>query len=209
MSLRLRFAALALLAAASGCPADDTIAPDGGSTELRIEWTGQPASIPGEVSTTATLERAVFRLDDPRVVGDAGSMELDRETLEWARGIVPAPDVLAGAAPGLYSRLLFEVKGDDDEYSYELIGTARVGSTTRPFTIRDRDDLSVSLEFSILLRAGDTARLPVRIDLDRLVEAVDFAQAPVEDGRFLVEDGLQLDAVRAVLRGAFALQGEP
>lgn len=217
MSLPLRFAVLALLgAAAAGCPGDPGTGPDaadGGTTELRIEWIGLPASLPGAVSSTATLERAKFRPDDLRVVGDAGPIELDRETLEWASGIVPTPDVPAGAPPGLYSRLLFELEGDDDgggdEYAYELVGTARVGSTTRPFTIRDRGELELSLDFSIMLRAGSGARIPVRVDLGKLVEAVDFAQVPVVDGQFLVEDGPPLAAVRAVVRDAFGIQGGP
>ena len=216
MSPPLRFAVLALLgAAAAGCPGDPTAgpdAPDGGTTELRIEWAGRPEALPAAVASTATLERAVFRLDDLRVVGDAGPIDLDHETLAWSSGIVPTPDVPAGAPPGLYSRLLFKLDGDDDgsdEYAYELVGTARVGTTTRPFTIRDRGELSVSLEFSIMLPAGATARIPVLVELDKLVEAVDFAQAPIDDGQFLVEGGPALDAVRAKLREAFVIRGEP
>jgi hypothetical protein len=165
------------------------------------------------VASEATLERAVFRTHDLRVVGDAGPIELDRKSLEWARGIVPAPDIPAGAPTGLYSRLLFELEGDDDgggeEYAYELVGTARVGATTRPFTIRDAGEVELSLEFSIMLRAGEAARIPVRVELDKLVEAVDFAQVPVIDGRFLVESGAQLAAVRDKAREAFSIQGEP
>jgi len=67
----------------------------------------------------------------------------------------------------------------------------------------------VSLEFSIMLPAGATARIPVLVELDKLVEAVDFAQAPIDDGQFLVEGGPPLDAVRAKLREAFAIRGEP
>jgi hypothetical protein len=211
MSLRLRIASLALLAAAAGCPADDTTTPDAGGTELRVEWTGQPQSLPAAVSSDATLDRAVLQTHDLRAVGDAGPIDLDRETLEWARGIAPTPDVVEGAPPGLYSRLLFELEGDDDTegYAYELVGTVRVGSTTRPFTIRDRNDLSLSIDFSIMLRAGAGARVPVRVELDKLVEAVDFTQVPVVDGRYLVEDGAQLSAVRDRLRGAFGVHGEP
>lgn len=212
MSSCRRFAVLALLgAAATGCPADPgTTDADGGTTGLRVEWAGKPEALPSQVSSEVTLERAVFRTHDLRVVGDAGPIELDRKSLEWTRGIVPAPDVPPGAPTGLYSRLLFDLEGDDDgaEYAYELVGTARVGSTTRPFTIRDRGELAVSLDFSIMLRAGEDARIPVRVELDKLVEAVDFAQAPVDDGRFLVEGGAQLAAVRDKLREAFGVGGE-
>jgi hypothetical protein len=215
MSPRHRIALLALLgAAATGCPGEPPGPPDAdaGATGLRVEWAGRPEVLPAQVSSEVTLDRAVFRTHELRVVGDAGPIGLDRETLEWARGIVPAPDVPAGAPTGLYSRLLFELEGDDDggeEYAYELVGTARVGSTMRPFTIRDAGELEVMLEFSIMLRAGEGARIPVRVELDKLVEAVDFAQAPVDDGRFLVEGGAQLAAVRAKLREAFGVHGEP
>jgi hypothetical protein len=212
MSLCRRIAVLALLGAATGCPADPGPPdPDAGGTGLRVEWAGRPEVLPAQLSPEVTLERAVFRPHELRVVGDAGPIGLGRKTLEWARGIVPAPDVPAGAPTGLYSRLLFELEGGEDgaEYAYELVGTARVGSTTRPFTIRDRGELGVSLEFSIMLRAGEDARIPVRVELDKLVEAVDFAQAPVDDGRFLVETGTPLAAVRAALRDAFGVHGEP
>ena len=212
MSLRLRFAALAVLGLAAGCPTDDIGLPDGGgSTQLRVEWTGQPATLPSPLTNAITLERAVFYPQDLRVVGDAGPISFDRRSLEWARDVSPTADVVPGAPPGLYSRLLFDLEGGktDTPYAYELTGTARVGTTTRPFTIRDPGDLEISIELSTMLRAGETARIPIRADLDKLVEVVDFALADVEDGQFLVEDGVQLAAVRDKLREAFAVHGEP
>jgi hypothetical protein len=205
----VRIAAAALLAATAGCPADDTALPDGGGTdggtELRVEWTGRPAALPAALSSDLTLERAMLRTEDLRVVGDASTLELRREELEWERDAAPAPDVVAGAPPGLYSRLLFEVEGEGDEYSYELSGMVRVGTTTRPFLIRDREELAISLDFSIMLKAGASARIPVRVELDKLVEAVDFAQVPVQGGTYLVEDGAQLASVRDKLRQAFSV----
>ncbi len=118
------------------------------------------APIPSEPSSNVTIDRVVIRQDDLRVVGDAGSLDLDRDRLEWSRGIVPTELPVMGALPGLYSRLLFELNGneDGDEYAYEITGTVKIGNAFQPFTIRDTADLSLSLELAVTLPAGAAPR---------------------------------------------------
>ena len=212
MRARLRIALIAVLAmAATGCPADDTTTPpDGSGGALSITWESQPAVIPSEPSSDATIERAVFLQDGLRVVGDAGTFDLDRDELEWSRGIVPTALPVMGASPGLYSRLRFGLDGDeeDGDYAYEITGTVKVSTAFQPFTIRDTEDLALSLDFSIMLPVGGSATIPVRIAIDKIVDAVDFAQVPMEDGRYLVDTASpQISAVRAAVTAAFGVFG--
>jgi hypothetical protein len=212
---QLRIAALAAVAmAAAGCSPDAPPAPpiDGGpiGQGLSISWESRPATFPGSPSADLTIERAVFHQDELRVVRDAGPIDLELDELVWERGVAPAALPVMGALPGLYSRLLFELEGDDDdrdrEYAYEITGTVRVNGTFRPFTIRDTGDLSLSLDFSITLPPGGTARIPVRIEIDEIVTAVDFSQVQIQDNRYIVEKGnSQLTNVRAAVRGSFGV----
>jgi hypothetical protein len=213
----LPLAVLAVVtAAAAGCEIGDTAPPpvdgSGGGGGLSIEWSSRPTVIPSEPSSNITIERAVFRQGDLRIVGEAGSFDLERDKLEWARGIVPTALPVAAALPGLYARLLFELDGEDDgeevEYAYEITGTVKVSDTFRPFTIRDTSDAALMLEFSITLPAGAGATIPVRIEIDKIAEAVDFQTVQMEDGRYLVEKSSpQISAVRAAVRAAFGVHG--
>src|SRR5262245_6080764 len=123
---------VAIAGVVTGCGVGGTITPpdDDGGGGLSIVWIGRPDMIASEPSSDITIERAVFRQDDLRVVGDAGTFGLDRDVLEWSRGIVPAELPVTGALPGLYARFLFALDGDDDldpkVYSYEITGTAKV-----------------------------------------------------------------------------------
>ncbi len=212
----LRIALVAALAvAAAGCPVERPPVPpvDSGGGEgngLIITWQSQPGVIPSEPTANTTIERVAFELHDLRLVGDAGTLELDRDELEWSRGITPTALPVTGAVPGLYSRLLFELEGDDDpgdeEYAYEITGTVKVNASFEPFTIRDTGELNLTLDFSVMLAVGGDAAIPVRVDIDKIVGAVDFSQVQKEDGRYLVENGSpQLSAVRTAVRGAFAV----
>ena len=214
----LRIALLAVLATATGCPGDPPVTPptDGAitdsssSTGLTITWQSRPDVIPSQPSSDVTIERAAFHQEELRVIGDAGTFLLDREQLEWSRDLVPAALPVAGALPGLYSQLLFELEGDleDDEYAYEIIGTVKVGASFQPFTIRDTVDLMFTLNFSIMLPQGGGATIPVRIEVDKIVDAVDFTLFSPQGGRYLVENGHpQIGAVRTAVRNAIGVHG--
>lgn len=214
MRASLRFAIVAVLGmAAAACPGPPPDPPpadgsgSGGESGLFIEWQSQPQAIPGPVSAGVTIERADFRLDDLRVISDSTPIEIDLKKLSWSRDAVPGTLAVMGASPGLYSRLRFKLEGKDEEeekeYAYEITGTADVNGTVLPFSIRDTDELSFSLDFSILLMAGARATIPVRVEIDKVIQAADFASAPVVDGTCLVEDS---SAVRDAARAAFGVQ---
>jgi len=213
--LRIIFA-VAVVTAATGCfvgedppPGDDD--GGGGGGGLTIEWNGHPGTIPSEPSSDITIDRAVFHLDDLRLVGDAGPIDLDRDQLEWSRGVVPTALPVMGALPGLYSRLLFELDGSDDgevEYAYEITGTVKVNDTFRPYTVRDTGDLALSLDFSIMLPAGGAATIPVRIEIDKIINVINFSQVSQQDGRYLVDNSSpQISNLRAAVPAAFGVSG--
>jgi len=224
MSALLRYATVVATAiAAGGChigndapPVDAPGAGDdgggsGGRTGLIVQWNSRPSTIPSGPASNATIDRVVIRQDDLRVVGDAGSLELDRDRLEWSRGIAPTALPVTGALPGLYSRLLFELDGSEgamEEYAYEITGTVKIGNAFQPFTIRDTADLSLSLELSVTLPAGGSAVIPVRIEIDKVVGVVSFSQVPKQDGRYLLDESSpQISNVRAAVRAAFSING--
>jgi hypothetical protein len=219
MGVLLRIAVVVAAAiAAGGCPAGDENPPidapgdgGGGGNGLTLQWNSRPSTIPSGPSSNVTIDRVVFRQDDLRVVGDAGSLELDRDRLEWSRGIAPTELPVTGALPGLYSRLLFELEGSEDgnlAYAYEITGTVKINNMFQPFTIRDTAELSLSLELSVTLPAGGSATIPVRIEIDRIVDVVSFSQVPRQDGRYLVDESSpQISSVRAAVRAAFSING--
>lgn len=209
----IRIAIVAAVAiAATGCKVGDTGTPPdgGGGGGLSVVWNGQPTTIPSEPSSDMTIDRAVFHLDGLRVVGDAGTFPLDRDKLEWSRGIVPTAVLVTGASPGLYSRLLFGLEGDTEDgktqYAYEITGTVKVNGSFQPFTVHDTAELNVMLDFSIMLPAGGIATIPVRLEIDKMVSIVNFSSVPMQDGRYLVEStSPQISAVRAAVKSAVGI----
>ncbi len=126
--------------------------------------------------------------------------------LLWATGEVP-PDLEFPDAPtGLYARMSLELDRGTGTYAYELTGSADIRGVIEPFTVRDRDQLAVSFEYEIALPPGAAARIPVRIELDSVVRALDFEAAPVVGGRRVIETGdAQMPVVRTELAKAFGV----
>jgi hypothetical protein len=206
---RLAIAAL-LGMGLTACPAEPPVPPpDGGGGEeggLSIVWEGRPPALPAEVSGDLTIDRVTFRLDDLRVVGDGGSIDIDLKDLAWSSAGAPGPVPVLDASPGRYSRLAFELDGDDEgelAYAFEIEGKVKVNNVTSPFTIHDTSDLALSLECTIELEVGKPAQLRVRVDLGKLAEVVDFGSLTPTNGRYVVEDGSELDKVRDEAKKAF------
>ena len=186
----------------------------GGITGLSIEWRGQPAALPGQISADLTITRAVFLLDDLRLVSDGGQLDLQLDRLEWAAGVVPPTLTVEGPSPGLYSRLLFGLEGDDEtspvQYGYEIAGSVLVNGNTRQFLIRDHGELALMLQFSLTLSAGQTMVIPVRFELDKIVGVVNFEQASSSNERYTIDNNNnsgQLAAVRTAVRAAIGITG--
>jgi hypothetical protein len=171
---------------------------DAAPAGLTIEWESRPENIPGAGPSDSFISAAELRLADLRVVGDAGPLALGAVTLAWAAEVSPAERVVDDAPSGLYSRCLFDLS------SYEISGTVEVDDVEHPFTIRDTTPIAVSFAYSIMLPPGGQAEIPVRVAIGRLVGAVEFAQVPLQDGRYVIEPGSpQLERVRDELDEVF------
>ncbi|MGN6108116.1 MAG: hypothetical protein ACTHU0_23615 [Kofleriaceae bacterium] len=207
--------ALGALAFATGCPADDTTVPADAATDaaatsgLTIHWECRP-DLPGRATSEATVDRAVFRLRNVRTVSDSGTTSAppasNQLSLEWGAGVAPRPLELTDAPAGLYSRLLFDLDGGYAEYAYEISGTVEINNAFYQFVIREREVTPLYLDFALALPPGGNGAIEVRIEVDKLVKAVEFSQVPPFNSVLVIEDGNpQLDAVRYELRNAIEI----
>jgi hypothetical protein len=173
---------------------------------LQVTWSARPEVIPGRSDSDLSIERAVFRTRDLRVIGDATPAALPRFALEWAAGVNPAPRVFPDAQLGTYSRLLFSLDPGGDTFAYEISGKVEVEDVLYPFVIRDRQPVPIALDFVITLAPGESAVIPVRVEIDKLASRVEFEHVVPTAGQLIVEDGnSELAGVRSELAQAFGV----
>ena len=191
--------------ALTGCPGPDDDRPDagadGGNTGLVVTWSSQP-EIPGTVKDLLTVTRAVFWIEDLRVVSDAGTLALaTAATVAWEDDRTPAPIEIADPPAALYSRLLLELDRGAGPSAYELEGTV----DGIPYLIRDPEPLALSDEFRRPL--PPRLALEVEIRVGELVDDLEFDEVPLVAGRHVLEAGdPQLASVRARLAEAFRIR---
>lgn len=175
---------------------------------LRVRWGAVPA-LPGPVSTSIEVTQASFRVLRLQVIGDAsgGAATTARQLeLAWA-GLSgdPPPTVFPQAPAGLYSQVAFDLDAQQG-MAYEISGVARIGGGLEPFHIVDTEELEISVDgFAVMLEPGNTAEIPIVLDLARALSRVNFTQLPVIEGvRELDESGAQIEQLREDLAVAFA-----
>lgn len=209
---------IALLVALSGCPGtvpgDDT-GMDGStpSAALHVNWSPRPQDVPGNANPNISIDRATFGIDSLRVVGDAGpTTSLDNIKLEWDQNGGPEPITFKNAAPGLYSRMewLLDTQNqmareNNPVYVFEIVGEAKIGGNDEPYRLRDSTALSIAFDVRADLAPPDDATITVRVDLIRIVTAVDFSMLPVTSGERLLDHGdPQMEAIRKKVGEAFS-----
>ena len=198
----------------AGCPADDVGGPDAAtSAGVELRWVTRPATVPGTVDSDLDLTSATLHLRNLRLVGDAGAGDprttLANVDLIWRAGAAPSPVAFPDAPPGLYARLLSDLDRGAAPFAFELTGTVATDDDERePFAIRDTAPLAIDADFAIDAAPGVRTAIVVRVELDAVVEGLDFEAAPVVDGVRLIGPGdPQLTAVRDKLDDAIGVHG--
>jgi hypothetical protein len=181
------------------------------SSGVFVEWRAKPA-LPGQVTDRITVTDVTFQLDHLQVLGDNTTVTdtrtiHSRYLLGWSGTGKPAQEQFPDAPIGLYSKISFLMtNGNLGENTYEIHGTWRDPTNViKPFEIRDRALVVVSLDCSATLPVGGSANLAIRVDLSNALNGIDFTMLENEDGGLELKDGPQLIDFRTRLRDAFKL----
>jgi hypothetical protein len=186
---------------------DGTLGPSG----LIVEWSSSPSMWP---STTngIKLEKAQFYLGSLRVIGDSAPGD-ERTTVQdvemvWEGSTRPSAFEFKGAPTGLYSQIaiLFDRQssgsGSDDNYIIE--GEVNVNGTDFEFRVKDDRPLQFNVTIDEMVRPGEMATIPLRINFSAALESVDWDMITPDDGKLKLEDGdTQMSAFRTKLTQSF------
>jgi len=212
---------IVLLVGLAGCPgpapSDDApvdMAPPQSAT-LHVTWNPRPDVLPGDVNSSISVDRVTFGIDSLRVVGDAGPGDprtsIDHLKLEWDSSDKPDAITFDNAPPGLYSRMewLLDTRNllreDDPIYVFEIVGDVDISGSDEKFRLRETAQLPISFDIQADLLPPNDATIDVRVDVERIVTAVDFESLPKVDGERLLDHGdPQMPAIRAKVVEAFS-----
>jgi hypothetical protein len=153
-----------------------------------------------------TIDSVLFRIDDFRVIGDAGSDDprTSRDSFEvtWSDSDQPAPIVFADAPTGLYSKVTIQADGHILDNSYEISGTVRIADITHEFEIHDRNQMTANIDINTMLEPGGGANVPLRLRFDDALGVIDFTTLREDDGKLQLDT---LDAQMATFRTKLAM----
>ena len=209
-----------MLVGLAGCPgpAPNT---DGGadtppqSASLHVTWNPLPDVIPGSAGSNITITDAEFGVESLRVVGDAGPGDprtfVQNLDLNWDADDKPDPITFANAPPGLYSRMEWllatsnQLREDNPLYAFEIEGTVEIDDNTEQFRIRESAQLPIAFEVQANLQPPSDATVAVRVDLIRIVTAVNYRDLPIVEGERLLAPGdPQMSGIRQKVVEAFS-----
>lgn len=176
---------------------------------LYVPWTTLP-TIPGDSSDNLTVATMLLRIDNLRVIGDAGPGDPRTSkssfTVSWNGITAPATVAFMEAPTGLYSKLTLLADGHLVDDSYEITGTALINDVVYPYRIHDRDPINISLSTSATLEPGGEAHVPVRIAVQDALGVVDFTTLPSNGGTLELDTfDSQMPAFRAKLIESFSI----
>ncbi|HSN25612.1 MAG TPA: hypothetical protein VLT45_04985 [Kofleriaceae bacterium] len=151
-----------------------------------MAFTSDPTPIPATLNDGFTLDLAVFKFDNLKVIGDAGPGDprttANNFEVKWDNQSAPAPVVFGSAPTGLYSKVSFQIDGHLINDSYVMKGTATVNGTTYPYEVEDRNALSLSLDCNGQLAAGGNATITLKFAFKDALESVNWSAVPIDDG---------------------------
>jgi hypothetical protein len=188
---------------------DAALAGDGPQTSgLYVPWAVRPP-LPAMPEDTIRISHVLLRLDNLRVIGDAGPGDprttAVHASLEWQGTRKPAAFAFLTAPPGLYSQVSIRLEGDFLD-SYVIEGEALVGGTWTPYTIHDAQEFTIHVTTNVRLSATAAAQVPLYVDAQHVVENVNFAALPDVGGTLQLDStSPQIASVRAALAEAFGL----
>lgn len=109
------------------------------------------------------------------------------------------------APTGLYSQVAIVFDGGSND-AYEIRGQVVVDSQTWEFRIEDADALTFNVAIDEMVSPGETAEIPLRINFMHALDAVNWSDVDVSDGRLeLDQAGSQMPAFRAKLIESFEI----
>lgn len=209
-------AVIGCLLVAAACGGDDGSSPgtpdaasandaapssDAGASGLSVVWSSNP-NVPGTIDSQVTVTSAMFAIARLEVVGDAGSpgaTTADGIDATWSSTLQPLPIQFDGAPAGLYSQVTLQLDGELVAPSYVIKGTARInGMNGQPFEISDTRNIELDISgYTVALSPGSTATVPIRLDLRKLIETVNFDMLAMSGGVYtLDETNMQISDVR-------------
>jgi hypothetical protein len=182
-----------------GFGANDAAAQGG----LTVTWDAQPM-LPGPLGNGVAISSVKFKLARLEVIGDTGStVETTQSNFDvvWSAAFTPFPITFSFAQPGLYSKVSLQIDGNVVAPSYEILGSVLIGGTTEPFKITDTAVLQADIDgYDVALMAGGSMSVPIRVDLQDAIDAVDFAMLPAPGGvRTMDQNTTGIAAVRSQL----------
>ena len=191
---------------------DSGIVPDGSGPGLGMSviWDADPA-LPGSVTDRVTVTDADFQIDHLQLLSDAGADDRTIHSsyqLRWSASTTPSPEMFPDAPVAVYQKISLDLRpGFRAQYAYEIQGTWRDSDDDlKPFKIVDTMGLSIPIECSVVLHAGDRASIEIRVDLRDALDNVDFAHVNEQDGVRLLAGGPQLADFHGRMMRAFKLE---
>jgi hypothetical protein len=220
----MRWVSVLLVTLLAGCPGPAPSSDAGADTppqsaSLHVTWNPRPAAIPGAATSEITITDAEFGVESLRVVGDAGPGDprtfVQNLDLNWDSDDKPAPLVFANAPPGLYSRMEWLLATSnqlraDTVYAFEIEGEVEIDDNTEKFRIRESAQLPIAFEVQADLTPPSDATVAVRVDVIKIVTAVNYRALPRVDGELLLAPGdAQMPTVRQKVVEAFSKEDSP
>ncbi len=165
----------------------------------------------GQESDNVLITSLRLRLEDVRAAGDAGPSSetyLDATELQLEAG-TEASIAFRSAPPGRYSAFEFDLRRySDADAAWEIRGQVQINGETYDLEIEDDQSSSISLPLDALdLGAGQTVEVAIVVDLGVLIDAIDWDDAPIDDGKVVIDDNTPglLDALHDGLLDAFSV----
>jgi hypothetical protein len=162
---------------------------DGGVEMAGLEFRWSAPALDMAIGDVVIKELRL-KLRDIRAVGDASGDETYRAAADIELKDRNQPTIVfAEAPPGRYSAFEFQLERSlDGEESWRIRGDCTLGGETYRLEVDDEEPLAVSLPLDVVLAPGQTRIVHVEVDLERIVEGIDWSLGEIEEDKLKVDD---------------------